>query len=266
MIILRAPFNKAWENKDPFEEIHHLDGKSYRSVKTRQTSRFDFMGRSYFIKYHEGTTLKEIVKNLITLKLPVIGADQEWAAIHHLKNHGVDTMVGVAFGTKGWNPLTRQSFLITEDLSPVEPLDAFFQSSKGRSISFDTKQCILKRVAEMTRKMHLSGLNHRDCYLCHYLLDTSKNLESDLKISIIDLHRAQIRHHVPKRWRDKDLVGLYFSSLGLGFTQPDIYRFLKIYFQSPLREILTQERELITNAQKRVLKIQAHTDKLYAKP
>ena len=102
--------------------------------------------------------------------------------------------------------------------------------------------------------------------MCHYLLDTSKNLESDLKISIIDLHRAQIRHHVPKRWRDKDLIGLYFSSLGLGFTQRDIYRFLKIYFQLPLREILSKENELITNAQRRVLKIQAHTDKLYAKP
>ena len=266
MIILRSPFDKAWENKDPFEEILLLGGTSYRSVKTRETSRFDFMGKSYFIKYHEGTTLTEIIKNLITFKLPVIGADQEWAAIHHLKDHGVDTMVGVAFGSKGWNPLTRQSFLITEDLSPVEPLDAFFQSPRGKSLSFENKQRILKRVAEMTRKMHLSGLNHRDCYLCHYMLDTSRNLEDELKISIIDLHRAQIRHRVPKRWRDKDLIGLYFSSLDLGFTQRDIYRFLKNYFQMPLRKIFAEERELMINARKRVLKIQAHTDKLYAKP
>ena len=41
MIILRSPFDKAWENKDPFEEILLLGGTSYRSVKTRETSRFE---------------------------------------------------------------------------------------------------------------------------------------------------------------------------------------------------------------------------------
>ncbi|MGQ7789093.1 lipopolysaccharide kinase InaA family protein [Shigella flexneri] len=29
--------------------------------------------------------------------------------------------------------------------------------------------------------------------------------EEELKISVIDLHRAQLRTRVPGRWRDKDL-------------------------------------------------------------
>ncbi|USE76561.1 lipopolysaccharide core heptose(I) kinase RfaP, partial [Escherichia coli] len=31
-------------------------------------------------------------------------------------------------------------------------------------------------------------------------------------------------------WRDKDLIGLYFSSMNIGLTQRDIWRFMKVYF------------------------------------
>ncbi|WP_435890217.1 lipopolysaccharide kinase InaA family protein [Escherichia coli] len=35
--------------------------------------------------------------------------------------------------------------------------------------------------------------------------------EEELNISVIDLHRAQIRAKVPRRWRDKDLDRVYIS-------------------------------------------------------
>lgn len=91
----------------------------------------------------------------------------------------------------------------------------------------------------MVRKMHQGGINHRDCYICHFLLHLPfEGDEESLKISVIDLHRAQIRNSVPRRWRDKDLIGLYFSSLNIGLTKRDVFRFLKIYFALPLRDIL----------------------------
>lgn len=63
---------------------------------------------------------------------------------------------------------------------------------------FKTKQMLIQRVAEMVRKMHRIGINHRDCYICHFLLHLpfTENLQ-DLKISVIDLHRAQLRSSVP---------------------------------------------------------------------
>lgn len=262
MLILRPPFEQAWKDKDPFEEILHLDGEKYRSVKTRETSQFDFAGQSFFIKCHFGTTFKEIIKNILTLKMPVLGAEQEWNAINHLQKVGVDTMEGVAFGKKGCNPLTSTSFLITRDLSPVVQLDHFLTSEAGKKLSYVKRLAIIERLAIMVREMHASGLNHRDCYLCHFLLQMPfDNKVEDVKISVIDLHRAQIRPTVPRRWRDKDLIALYYSSLGI-LSRKEVFRFMKIYFNRPLREIFKIEKQLIRSATSKVEKIRSHTLKL----
>lgn len=108
--------------------------------------------------------------------------------------------------------------------------------------------------------MHAVGINHRDCYICHFLLHLPfSGEEQDLKISVIDLHRAQLRKKVPTRWRDKDLIGLYFSSLNIGLTSRDIFRFMKVYFDSPLREILKEEQALVLKAGSKAKKIQERT-------
>lgn len=83
-----------------FEEVKTLQGEVFRELETRRTLRFEMAGKSYFLKWHRGTTLKEIIKNLLSLRMPVLGADREWNAIHRLRDVGVDTMYGVAFGEK----------------------------------------------------------------------------------------------------------------------------------------------------------------------
>ncbi len=99
--------------------------------------------------------------------------------------------------------------------------------------------------------MHATGINHRDCYICHFLLHLPfTGNEEQLKISVIDLHRAQLRNSVPIRWRNKDLIGLYYSSLNIGLTQRDVLRFMKVYFGLSLRDILQQEASLIAKAAK----------------
>ena len=261
-LILRPPFDRAWQDVDPFIEMDCIDGESYRSVKTRETARFDFEGGSYFIKRHYGTSVKEIVKNLLTLKMPVLGASQEWNAVEHLHKVGVDTMEGVAFGEKGLNPLTRKSFIITKDLAPVIQLDHFFVSEEGKQLSYAKRQAIIERVATMLRTMHRSGLNHRDCYLCHFLLHTPLENIENLRISVIDLHRAQIRQSVPRRWRDKDLIALYYSCLDLKFSNKEVLRFMRIYFDKPLRDIFKSERALLEKVHHKVKKIHTHTVRL----
>ena len=103
--------------------------------------------------------------------------------------------------------------------------------------------------------MHAAGINHRDCYICHFLLHLPfSGKEEELKISVIDLHRAQLRTRVPRRWRDKDLIGLYFSSMNIGLTQRDIWRFMKVYFAAPLKDILKQEQGLLSQAEAKATK------------
>lgn len=260
MVVLNEPLATLWRGKDAFEEVKHLEGEVFRELETRRALRFEMAGGSYFLKWHRGTSLKEIVKNLISLRMPVLGADREWNAIHRLRDVGVDTMQGVGFGEKGLNPLTRTSFIITEDLTPTISLEDYCADWVANPPTSAVKRMLIKRVATMVRKMHLSGINHRDCYICHFLLHLPFNgREDELKISVIDLHRAQIRNQVPRRWRDKDLIGLYFSSLNIGLTSRDVLRFMKIYFDIPLRDILSRETALLHQADKKAERIRERT-------
>ncbi|SUX37039.1 Lipopolysaccharide core heptose(I) kinase rfaP [Cedecea davisae] len=194
--------------------------------------------------------------------MPVLGADREWKAIHRLKALDVDTMQGVGFGEKGLNPINKTSFIITEDLTPTISLEDYCADWATNPPDVKVKRMLIGRVAAMVRKMHGGGVNHRDCYICHFLLHLPfDGQESDLKISVIDLHRAQIRSKAPLRWRDKDLIGLYFSSMNIGLTQRDIWRFMRVYFDRPLREIVSQESALLARAEAKAEKIRERTQR-----
>ena len=94
--------------------------------------------------------------------------------------------------------------------------------------------------------MHRNGVNHRDCYICHFLLHTDRPVTADdFRLSVIDLHRAQTREHITPRWQRKDLAALYFSALDIGLTRRDKLRFLKGYYRQPLRDILRQQESLL---------------------
>jgi hypothetical protein len=88
-------------------------------------------------------------------------------------------------------------------------------------------------------------MNHRDFYICHFLLDVTHGCEhldiNSLRLYLIDLHRAQIRRNTPERWIIKDLAALYFSSKDIGLTKHDLLYFVKIYTNKPLRELMKSE-------------------------
>ena len=87
--------------------------------------------------------------------------------------------------------------------------------------------------------MHDNGITHRDFYLCHFLFHTDLwTEEHKIKLSLIDLHRAQIRTHIPNRWLIKDLAALFFSCSSIILTERDCYRFIKIYEGTSLRKAL----------------------------
>ena len=256
LLILKDPFDALWQDKDAFNEVSNIQGLVTRALETRETLRFEVDGKGYYLKLHNGTTWREVFKNLLCFRLPVLGADQEWNAIRRLKKLGVDSLEGVAFGQKGINPINRKSFIITKDLAPVIDLHQYSKDWKENPPNFEIKLMILRRVATMVRKMHLGGINHRDCYLYHFLLHLPfDGTEETLKLSVIDLHRSQIRKQVPLRWRDKDLIGLYFSSMDIGLTQRDIFRFMKIYFNKPLHQIFADEPKLLRIAERKALHI-----------
>ncbi|MBN2130144.1 MAG: hypothetical protein JW741_11640, partial [Sedimentisphaerales bacterium] len=71
---LSNEFGRLWHGKDPFAEVERLAGEVFRHVKARKTIRFSANGRTYFAKIHYGIGWLEILKDLLQLKLPVLGA------------------------------------------------------------------------------------------------------------------------------------------------------------------------------------------------
>ena len=221
-------FQKAW-GRDPFASAFAVTGEVFRDVKNRKTMRFRMDGKSYFIKLHGPVGWREIWKNLLQFKLPVIGSANEYLAISLLNKLGVPTMTACAFGIRGVNPAAMESFLVTEDLVGMISLEDFCRDWKTNPPPSALKNRIIRALAVTIARMHGSGLNHRDCYICHFLLDPASLQEKHIKLHVIDLHRAQLRSRIRRRYRVKDLAGIFFSAMDLGLSRRDALRFIAAY-------------------------------------
>ncbi|RRJ82358.1 lipopolysaccharide core heptose(I) kinase RfaP [Aestuariirhabdus litorea] len=260
-LYLRDDFAAAWSGSDPFERVERLEGEVFRELEARRTLRFELGGRSFFAKIHRGIGWWEIVENLLRGRLPVLGAENEWRAIERLKALGVDTMTAVAYGKRGLNPARQHSFIVTEDLVNTISLEDFCRDWPQQPPTVALKRALIERVAWISRQLHQNGVNHRDYYICHFLLDISAGVEAltaqTIKLSLIDLHRAQIRRKTPQRWIEKDLSGLYFSAMEIGLTRRDYLRFIRTYRQTSLRQALAEQGPLWRRLQRKADKLMA---------
>ena len=222
-------FRRLWPPpEDPFEHVAKLAGEEFRRVKTRRTFRVELEGRGFFVKHHLGVGWGEIFKNWLMFKRPVLGALDEFRALKRLHELGVPTMTPAACGCRGSSPAKLESFLITEELADMVDLETLAKSWKELPPPPGLRRKLVRAVAESTGQMHRGGVNHRDCYICHYLTPRDE-ARFGWEVYVIDLHRAQLRRKVPRRYLVKDLAGLCFSSLDAGLTRREALRFIKYY-------------------------------------
>jgi len=242
---LHPPFSEAWSETEAFAEVGKLSGELFRRVRSRSTFRIEFAGRGFFVKHHLGVGWLEILKNLSQFKLPVLGAENERRAIAALEAAGVPTMTVAAFGRRKrpLDPAREESFLITEEIADAVNLEDFSKPWAADPPEFALRLAVTRSLADSASAMHRAGVNHRDCYLCHYLLPAGTPRDAAaVTLRVIDLHRAQIRAEVPRRYHVKDLAGLMFSAFDSGLTRNDALRFLRRYCRRPLREELAERR------------------------
>lgn len=260
------------ESAFSFDRMMKLTGIVYRELENRKTQKIMLDGHTYFIKQHFGVGWKEISKNIFQFRLPVCSAKNEWLAIQKLEKLNINVPKIVGFGCRGSNPAKLESFLITEELPTQISLEDLAKKWQKNQPPVRLKWDLIAELAYIARVLHENGINHRDFYLCHFLLsfsanhNSTKNNKSFLsktptyhyKIFLIDLHRAQIREKTPRRWQIKDLAGLYFSSQDMCLTKRDILRFIKEYRNKKLQDILSTEDKFWQKVKKR-------GDKLYQK-
>ena len=255
-IWLREDFSRLWGKSDPFDQISSLTGSTVRQVANRRTFRFEISGRGFFAKVHKGAGWPEIFKNLMVGKPPVLDASNEFLAAKKLADLGIGTLSVGAYGVKGKNPARRESFLVTDEITGVVSLEELVAKWRENPPIFRDRVMMLRKLGELSRKLHLGGVVHRDFYLCHILFREGDWSEMD-SLMLIDLHRALIRTHIPYRYLIKDLGALYFSSMDCGFSFRDCLRFLAHYFQLTPREVLETKTQWIIDLHRRAGRLKA---------
>ena len=270
LLELRPPLATLWSGRDAFAAATELAAQApsddlVRDVEGRRTLRFEAEGRGYYLKLQNGIGWGRIIEELVHLRRPVLGASNEWNAIHRCHALGVPTMTAVGVGERGCGPANRQSFIVTEAIEPAVDLDEYTRDWATTPPPPALKRALIREVATIARRMHGGGVNHRDFYLCHFLLRTVAGSAAETpQLALIDLHRAQLRAATPRRWRDKDLAGLYFSALDIGLSARDKLRFLRSYFDMPLRETLQAEKPLFEHLEREAARLKRRFERKFA--
>ena len=253
---IAAELSEAFDGKDLFAAVCALEGETYRELESRRTIRTRILDDWYFAKIHFGSGWGEIFKNLLQARLPVLGAGNEWRALNRLAEVGVPSMVPVLYyRERHWlNPASECSAILTRSLEDKVSLEDFVPASPV------IRRRLIQKVASMARDMHRGGVNHRDFYLCHFLMD--RGSDADPVLHLIDLHRAQVRDRVPDRWLIKDLGGLLFSAFDKALTRRDLLRFLRHYRDASLREMSPNEKNFWRAVRRRAIRLylQDHQD------
>lgn len=236
-------------------------------IKERNTVKLvldEGHGKStFFLKRHTSPSVKEYLKLLTRFSWPK-SAFNEWLAIIRFHQIGIPTMIPVAAGVKRNRlGLVRESFVLTQEIRDAYRLDHYLAKWLRRPLSkeeIQKKRRLIRQLAQLTRKMHTMGLNHRDYYLCHIFIRNTEE-DGDFELFVIDLHRVDIRKKVGNRWIVKDLAALYFSSLELPIHTTDRIRFFKLYLQKD--RLSEKDRRLLRQILKKTERIARHTEKMY---
>ena len=252
-IFLTNELKNLFSSGDFFSIAENIEGKIFRETANRITKEFTFDGNRYFIKLHYGVGWREIFKNIFKFRAPTVGAFPEWKALKKLRSLGIECPEPVGFYSTGINPANLKSFLITRSLINTISLETALKKGKFQKLSFSDKREFIEKIALISRNLHNSGINHRDYYLCHFHVD--KDMDVKKSIYLIDLHRAQLRSFVPKRWASKDIGGLIHSAMGFDLSEKDFYRFMRTYLKCSTKEFFQAHSRFLKNTRNRAFRM-----------
>jgi heptose I phosphotransferase len=237
--ILSFVARDEWQHQsnpvDVFEFMKTLDGEIARAQANRTTLRFQHGDQYYYRKWHQGITLKEVLKNYLQGRAPIVGARNEWDALTRLEFCAIPSLAPVVYGERGRNIFSRESFIVTRELARVQQLDHYLvRQQQAGQLTQRELVLIAAAVGEFTARLHNAGVNHRDLYLCHFLMpDNFVFTGKSPAFHLIDLHRAGVKASVNFRWRVKDVASMYFSLGEVGLSPLWVKRaqitFLKAY-------------------------------------
>ena len=258
MIQVEATASHWFAREKTVADFLRIPCETVRRFKNRRTGRFERGGRVFYIKMHEAGGWKPILEDLLRFRRPQIGARAEWRALRSLADLGIPAARVAAFGEEGGASPWQRSFLVTEEIPTTISLEKLAQSGDAPAAGSTHRRRLIRAMAETARRLHTGGINHRDFYLCHFLLDLSHGMDaarSRPRLYLLDLHRAQKRRRVPQRWIVKDLGGLLFSAFDAAPTPRELLLFLRVYSKRAARVELARRPGLWQSVKRRAEKL-----------
>ncbi len=254
-LIVNSDFERLLLENDlgTFDAIMRFSGGRIvkKALKERYTTKITLDSQdgavNCFLKRYLRSPITEYFKQIIRLTRPIFGARNEWEALVYLNRLGVPTAVPVAYGE-----CQGRSFTMTLAIENIiRACDWFekFQPDSGEAVRVRRK-LLVEELARIVRKMHDSGINHQDLYLCHFLV----RFEGDVpRVFIIDNQRVMVHSgSLPERWRVKDLAQFCFSASCL--TKEELEYFFEKYG-------VLHDGHLIAKIFRKKEKIEKHTIK-----
>ena len=153
MLELSEHLRESLPRGEEFGAIMRLDGQVFREQKNRRTFRTQIGSRTYFVKIHRPTSWREILKNALRGRWPVLTAKPEWLAIQALERLGIPTVHAAGFGCRGQFPHALESFIITDELGGMIHLNELPDAASHASRASSK----LKRCGFMPESRRLSG-------------------------------------------------------------------------------------------------------------
>jgi heptose I phosphotransferase len=165
--------------------------------------------------------------------------------VARLERDGIAAMRLIAFGERLHADGLLESFVITEELAGYTQLDHYLRQRfapraerTGRDAGLEA---LIAAVADVARRFHAAGYNHRDLYCCHFFIRPEAGQQSDVRL--IDLQRVEQRRWLRRRWIVKDLAQLAYSAPRERIGCRERIRFLRAYLG--VRKLRPQDKRLI---------------------
>lgn len=214
--------------------MQSANGRLLRTLPDRENWRLEVSnaGRRHvlFLKKHRIRSVSDRLRAWLGKRSVATAGRTEAENVAALKQAGIESMRVVAYGEQVTSGVT-ESFFMTEELRGFTQLDHFvrqrFVPAAERTRPDGELASLVDAVADVARRFHAAGFNHRDFYCCHLFIQESPGPRFGIRL--IDLQRVERRRWFRRRWIVKDLAQLAYSAPRERVTNSLRMAFIKRY-------------------------------------
>jgi hypothetical protein len=212
-----------------------------------------------YLKKHRGLSWATRIAAAFRVAAPASPGRVEAENAMALQTLGIEVMPLVAYGEKLYAGGRLESFLLSEELLGYCELQDFIQRRFSPRSASSPLPPMLRRlivqVADIARRFHAAGFNHRDFYCCHFLVKETSPGACDVRL--IDLQRVQRRVWLRRRWIVKDLAQLASMSPDDRIGCREKILFLRAYLGIP--KLRLGDKRLVRQVLRKLSQIRRRT-------